>query len=77
MRLIRDIGIDYSGAQIPENRIKCLQVYEARNGGMPERLATSAEGARNWTRLEVARFCASAIESVSEGKMASIVRLPS
>ena len=63
MKFARHIGIDYSGARTPESRLKGLQVYESRNGGMPERIATSAEGAKNWTRLEVAQFCASSIES--------------
>ena len=63
MRFSRHIGIDYSGAQAPESRLKGLQVYESRNGGTPERIGTPAEGAKNWTRLEVAQFCASAIAS--------------
>ena len=63
MRFTRQIGIDYSGAQTPESRLKGLQVYESCNGGTPERISTPTEGAKNWTRLEVAQLCASAIES--------------
>jgi len=63
MRFTRHIGIDYSGAQTPESRLKGLQVYEAINGATPERIGTPAEGARNWTRLEVAQFCASVIRT--------------
>jgi hypothetical protein len=63
MKFSCHIGIDYSGAQTPESRLKGLQVYQSRNGGTPERLTTPAEGAKNWTRLEVAQLCASAIQS--------------
>ena len=63
MRFARHIGIDYSGARTPESRLKGLQVYESRNGGTPGRIGAPAEDAKNWTRLEVAQFCASAIES--------------
>lgn len=63
MRFSRHIGIDYSGAQTPESRLKGLQVYESRNGETPERISTPTAGAKNWTRLEVAQFCASSIDS--------------
>jgi len=63
MRFTRHIGIDYSGAQTAERRLKALQVYESRDGGKPDRVSTPTKGAKNWTRLEVAQFCASAIES--------------
>ena len=33
MRFSRYIGIDYSGAQTPESRLKALQVYEAKLEG--------------------------------------------
>jgi len=63
VKFTRHIGIDYSGARTPESRLKGLQVYESRGGGNPERISTPTEGAKNWTRLEVAQFCASAIDS--------------
>ena len=63
MRFTRHIGIDYSGAQTPESRLRALQVYEAPNGNAPIKVNTPAEGAKNWTRLEVAQFCAAAIET--------------
>lgn len=63
MRFTRHIGIDYSGAQTPESRLTGLQVFEARNGGVPERIGTPAAGVKHWTRLEVAQFCATAVAS--------------
>ena len=63
MRFTRHIGIDYSGAQTPESRLKGLQVYEAKAGHPPTKISTPTEGAKNWTRLEVAQFCAAAIET--------------
>lgn len=63
MRFTRHIGIDYSGAQTPESRLAGLQVFEARNGGVPERIGTPASGVKHWTRLEVAQFCATAVAS--------------
>ena len=43
------IGIDYSGAQTPESRLKGLQIYESRNGRMPEPIGTpmDVDGFRN------------------------------
>lgn len=63
MRFTRHIGIDYSGAETPESRLKALQVYEARDGHAPRKVSTPAEGAKNWSRLEVAQYCAKAVES--------------
>ena len=63
MRFTRHIGIDYSGAQTLESRLKGLQVYEAEPGHPPKKISTSTEGAKNWTRLEVAQFCEAAIET--------------
>jgi len=59
----RHIGIDYSGARASESRLKGLQVYETRNGLGPRNVATPTQGARNWSRLEVAQYCATAILS--------------
>jgi hypothetical protein len=63
MRFTRHIGIDYSGAQTAESRLKGLQVYQSRNAGAPERISTPTEGAKNWTRFEVAQHCAAVVES--------------
>ena len=63
MRFTLHIGIDYSGAQTPESRLKGLQVYKAKAGHPPRKISTPTEGAKNWTRLEVAHFCAAAIET--------------
>lgn len=63
MKFTRHIGIDYSGAQTPGSRLKGLKVYEGRDGNAPDKVGTPAEGSKNWTRLEVAQFCAAAIET--------------
>ena len=63
MMFQRHIGIDYSGAQTPQSRLKALQVYEARDAQPPTKVSTPTEGAKNWSRLEVAQFCAAAIET--------------
>jgi len=52
------IGIDYSGAETAESRLKGLQVYVASDG-MPQRIATPAapEGQHwNWSRREIAQW---------------------
>ena len=52
------IGIDYSGAETPESRLRGLRVYSATDG-MPERVATPAapEGRHwNWCRREIAEW---------------------
>ncbi len=52
------IGIDYSGAETPESRLKYLQVYAARAGEAPRKQfspARSNNGQRcNWSRREIA-----------------------
>lgn len=62
MRFAQHIGIDYSGAKTPESRLPGLQVYESVAGGIPTRIGTPTPGTKHWTRLEVAKFCASAVE---------------
>lgn len=62
MRFARHIGIDYSGAQTPSSRIKALQVYEAAGGAEPVKICTLTEGAKNWSRLEVAQYCLKVLE---------------
>jgi hypothetical protein len=59
----RYIGIDYSDAQTPESRLKSLQVYEATRDGEPVKISTPADGAKNWSRLEIAQYCLKALES--------------
>jgi hypothetical protein len=51
----RYIGIDYSGAETSGSRLKALQVFEASSDGNPIKVSTSAAGAKNWSRLEVAQ----------------------
>ncbi len=54
------IGIDYSGAETPESRLKNLQVYAARAGEAPQKQfspARSNNGQRcNWSRKEIAAW---------------------
>ena len=63
LRFARYIGIDYSGAQTPESRLKALQVYEATQDGEPVKVSTQSEGAKNWSRLEIAQYCRRVLES--------------
>lgn len=63
MRFHDYIGIDYSGAQTPQSRLKALQVYKAAQAGQPLKVSTPIEGAKNWSRLEVAQYCLKALES--------------
>lgn len=55
MRFDRFIGIDYSGAKSPTNRIKGLQVYAAQPNGDPCPVRPQPP-ARNWSRQEVAHW---------------------
>jgi hypothetical protein len=52
----RYIGIDYSGAQTPESRLKALQIYTASIDEEPQKISTHSEGAKNWSRLEIAQY---------------------
>ena len=48
MVFAHDIGIDYSGAQTAESRLKGLQLFSATDG-MPQRvLAVPEEGKTHW-----------------------------
>lgn len=52
------IGIDYSGAQTAESRLKSLQVY-ATTEGPPQRVIAVPEPGKlhwNWSRAEIARY---------------------
>jgi len=48
------IGIDYSGAQTPDARLKALQIYTARPGSSPEKQYSPARRQSDepayWTR---------------------------
>ncbi len=55
----RYIGIDYSGAQTSEKRLRGLQVFEASEDLLPRKVTPpDAEriGAVNWTRREIAEW---------------------
>lgn len=55
MKFNRHIGIDYSGAESPESRIKGLQVYVADRNSEPVPIRPELP-ARNWSRKEVAHW---------------------
>lgn len=61
MNYHRYIGIDYSGAQTPESRLKGLQLYAASGDDEPVKISTQIPGAKNWNRQEIAQNCYSAI----------------
>lgn len=51
----RFIGIDYSGAQTPETRLKGLQVFVAlaASSAEPQRIGPPSRARANWTRREL------------------------
>jgi hypothetical protein len=57
----RYIGIDYSGARAPDDRLPGLQVFEAGRSGLPRKCLPPGERARNWTRRQVAEYCRAAL----------------
>lgn len=60
------VGIDYSGAETPESRLKGLQLYAATPGQLPEevRCPKSKTGpVRNWSRKDVAHWLLERIQS--------------
>ena len=63
MRFKHYIGIDYSGAQSPNSRLKTQQVFEALVESAPAKISTSVQGARNWTRQEIAQYCHKTLKS--------------
>lgn len=63
MKFERYIGIDYSGAQTPEARLKALQVYEATPDRKPEKTGPLGQGAKNWSRREVTQYCQTALQA--------------
>ncbi|MXZ91776.1 MAG: hypothetical protein F4W95_07970 [Chloroflexi bacterium] len=54
----RYIGIDYSGAGTSNERSGKLAVQLAEGDGEPKRKCTYAQGAKNWTRAELAHWLA-------------------
>lgn len=57
MRFARYIGIDYSGAETPESRLKTLQVYEASAEAGPIKVDTPEPKAKHWSRRAIAEYC--------------------
>lgn len=62
MRFERYIGIDYSGAETPESRLKGLQVYAADRQTPPTKIRPPKSGVKNWSRREVTQFCQQALQ---------------
>lgn len=59
------IGIDYSGAETAESRLKALQIYAAADGA-PERVCAVPEEGKthwNWSRREIAEWLIAQIQS--------------
>lgn len=63
MNYRRYIGIDYSGAQTPESRLKALQLFAADGTDEPVKISTTAPGAKNWSRQEIAQYCCAVVSS--------------
>lgn len=61
VRFDRFIGIDYSGAASPTDRIRGLKVYAVRPDGEPYPVRP-APPARNWSRHELAHWLLSELE---------------
>lgn len=55
MNFTRFIGIDYSGAETPETRLKGLQAYQATPNTEPRPVRPTLP-ARNWSRRELAHW---------------------
>jgi hypothetical protein len=58
----RYIGIDYSGAETMESRLKSLQMYAVEPGREPPPVRP-AEPARNWSRQEIAHWLRERIQA--------------
>ncbi len=56
------IGIDYSGAETMESRLKALQVYAAEASSEPQSVRPAAP-ARNWSRQEIAHWLLARIQA--------------
>lgn len=52
------VGIDYSGAETPVSRLKGLQVFCATVNKEPTKMITPKGDRLNWTRSEIAHWCA-------------------
>ena len=60
------IGIDYSGAETPEARLKGLQLYAARPGHKPEAVTPpdpDGHAYRNWSRQAIAHWLRDQLQS--------------
>lgn len=59
----RTIGIDYSGGQTADTRLKYLQVYETWNDSEPSKVRPLEGIRRNWTRRELAKWLKAELKS--------------
>ena len=59
----RTIGIDYSGRQTADTRLKYLQVYETWNDSKPSKVRPLEDIRRNWTRRELAKWLKAELKS--------------
>ncbi len=64
MRFDLYVGIDYSGAETAESRIKALQVYAAPDGAEPQAVQCAAPG-RHWSRRALAHWLVERIQTDS------------
>lgn len=62
---MRFVGVDYSGAGRPDQRLPGLQAYVARGGDRPRRVGPDRRGVRNWTRRELGAWL---IRLLSDGE---------
>ncbi len=56
------VGIDYSGAETPESRLKALQIYAAKPDSEPTAVRPPSP-LRNWSRRDLAHWLLDKIES--------------
>ncbi|MDH3464327.1 MAG: hypothetical protein OES26_00190 [Gammaproteobacteria bacterium] len=61
------IGIDYSGAETPTSRLKGLKLCMANRNLEPAIVTTPTLGAKNWTRKEIAQWCAEKLADDERG----------
>ena len=56
------IGIDYSGAGTPLNRLGGLQLFKASHNSEPQLIRTSSGHGWKWNRKEIAHWCLEALK---------------
>ena len=79
MTFERILGIDYSGAETPEARLKGLRVYAATCGELPEEISSpsACQGvARHWSRRELAHWLCDQLSGPSLRRWYMSQRMP-